>query len=103
VARLKRNDTVLVITGRDQGKKGKILRLFPRRNRALVEGVHLVKKHLRPTRDNPQGGIATVEGTISVSNLMLICPRCSKKTRVGFTILTDGTKRRMCKKCNEII
>ncbi len=100
---LKKNDNVYVKTGKDKGKKGKILRLFPQRQRALVEGVNMVKKHMRPTRDNPKGGIFSMESPIHVSNLMLVCSRCSKPTKVGFKVLTDGTKKRMCKKCHEII
>lgn len=103
MARLKKNDTVVVIRGRDRGKRGKILRVLGSKDKALVEGVQLAKKHMRPTRDNPQGGIATVEVPISTANIMFLCPRCSKKSRIGYTILTDGQKKRVCKKCNEIV
>ena len=101
--RFKRNDTVLVTVGKDRGKKGKILRIFPKRERALVEGINMVKKHMRPTRDNPKGGIFSMESPVHIANLMLVCSRCSKATKVGYKVLTDGTKKRMCKKCQEII
>lgn len=101
--RLKKNDNVQVTAGKDKGKKGKVLRTFPQDNRALVEGVNIVKKHMRPTRDNPKGGIFEVERPIHMSNLMFVCPRCSKATRVASKVLTDGTKKRMCKKCQEMV
>ena len=103
MGRLRKNDTVVVVTGKDKGKKGKILRVVSGQERFIIEGINLVKKHLRPTRDNPQGGIANLEGSIHRSNVMLVCPRCSKKTKVGFTVLTDGSKKRICKQCSEII
>ncbi|MBU1863958.1 MAG: 50S ribosomal protein L24 [Candidatus Omnitrophica bacterium] len=103
VARIRRNDTVFVRTGKDVGKKGKVLRMSPKEGRILVEGVNVVKKHMRPTRDNPKGGIVTVERPVQMSNVMLVCPRCSKPTRIGMKHLTDGTKKRICKKCQEII
>jgi large subunit ribosomal protein L24 len=103
MATIKKNDTIIVITGKDKGKKGRVLRVFPKKDRALVESVNVVKKHMRPTRDNPQGGIASVERPIHISNIMLVCPRCAKGTRGASTILADGTKKRICKKCNEII
>jgi len=101
--KLKKNDQVSVLCGRDRGKKGKILKLFPDEAKAIVEGVNSIHKHMRPTRDNPKGGIIVKEAPIRLSNLMLICPRCSKKARVGFLILSDGAKKRICKKCKEIL
>lgn len=101
--KLKKNDLVMVRSGRERGKKGKILKLFPEPFSAIVEGLNMVKKHMRKTRDNPKGGIILRESPIRVPNLVLVCPRCSKRTRVGFLILTDGTKRRVCKKCKEIL
>jgi len=103
MARLQKNDTVVVTTGKNKGKKGKILRVLPQRSRVLVEGVNIIKKHMRPTRDNPKGGIVEMERSVNVSNVMLVCPRCSKRTRIGYKFLTDGTKKRSCKKCQEII
>ncbi|MBI4550546.1 MAG: 50S ribosomal protein L24 [Candidatus Omnitrophica bacterium] len=101
--KLKKNDTVSVLTGRDRGKKGKILKLYPEKQTAIVEHVNMVKKHMRRTQANPKGGIVVREGSVKISNLMLVCPRCSKTTRVAFMLLTDGSKKRMCRKCKEII
>ena len=67
------------------------------------DSVPVLKKHLRRTRDNPKGGIATMEGTVHLSNLMLVCPHCSKPARIGFTHLSDGSKKRICKRCQEIV
>ncbi|HNV86789.1 MAG TPA: 50S ribosomal protein L24 [Candidatus Omnitrophota bacterium] len=101
--KLQKNDTVTVLRGKDRGKKGKLLRLFPEKAMAIVEGVNNIRKHMRPTRDNPKGGIIVKEAPIRLSNVMLICPRCSQKARVGFLILSDGVKKRICKKCKEIL
>lgn len=101
--KLKKNDTVTVLKGKERGKKGKILKLNPERMCAIVENVNMVKKHMRKTRDNPKGGIITRESPVKIPNLMLVCPRCSKPTRVGFLLLTDGSKKRVCRKCKEIL
>ena len=98
-----KNDTVKVIGGRDKGKTGRVLTIFPKRNRALVEGVNFVKKHARRTQQDQQGGIVTKESPIHISNLLLLCKACNKPTRVGITKLSDGAKTRVCKKCKEII
>lgn len=98
-----KNDTVKVIAGRDKGKTGKVLAIFPEEKRALVEGVNFVKKHTRRTQQDQQGGIVTKESPIDISKLLLLCKACSKPARVGFTKLSDGTKARFCKKCNEVI
>ena len=101
--KLKKNDTVTVISGRDRGKKGKIIRLFPKGQKAIVEGINLKKKHMRPTQANPKGGITAIEGRIHLSKLMLMDPHSSKPTRVGYTILADGTKKRIAKRSQEIV
>lgn len=101
--KLKKNDIVKVISGRDRGKQGKVFRVFPFRERLLVEGINLVAKHERPTRDNPKGGIIHREAPIHISNLMLIDPTSQKATKVGFTYLADGTKKRIAKKSQELI
>jgi large subunit ribosomal protein L24 len=100
-----KSDTVLVLSGNDRGKTGKVLKVFPNKNRAVVEGVNLIKKHSRPTRDLPQGGIIEKEGPIHISNLKVICPKCNRPTRIGVRILEDKSKVRYCKhsNCNEII
>ncbi|MDD5085479.1 MAG: 50S ribosomal protein L24 [Candidatus Omnitrophica bacterium] len=101
--KIKKNDDIIVNSGKDRGKRGKVVRLVPTEGRAIVQGVNIIKRHVRPNRDNPRGGIMQMEGTIHISNLKLVCPRCSKPTRVGITVLADGTRKRMCKKCKEII
>jgi large subunit ribosomal protein L24 len=99
--KIRRNDIVQVISGRDGGKKGKVLRLFPLESRAIVEGINLVKKHQRRTQQDQQAKITQIPSPIDLSNLMLICKNCSKPTRVGMVILKDGTTSRICKKCKE--
>lgn len=103
---VKKNDTVKVIAGNYKGKIGKVLKVFPEKDRVLVEGVNIVKKHVKKSRKYPQGGIIEMEAPIHISNVMLICPRCGKATRVGHTKLVsaDGKKRKMrvCKKCGEM-
>ncbi len=101
-AKIKREDFVYIIAGKDKGRKGKVLQVIPKKQRVIVEGVNIVKKHQKPTQTT-QGGIIEKPAPIHVSNVMLVCPKCGKPTRVGFTFLEDGTKVRMCKKCKEII
>lgn len=101
--KLKKDDVIAVITGKDRGKKGRVLQVFPKEERLLAEGINYRKVHRRPTRDNPKGGIVQMEGSLALSNVMLICPRCGKPTRIGYTFLADGTKQRICKKCREIL
>lgn len=106
IVNLKKGDTVVAIYGRDEvsHKKGKVLKVFPERNKVLVEGINFVKKHRRQTRQDRQGGILTVEEPIDLSNVMLVCPRCGQATRVGRTKI-EGYRWsvRVCKKCGEII
>jgi large subunit ribosomal protein L24 len=97
--KIRKGDTVQVIKGRDNGKKGKVINILPRGKRALVEGINLVKKHKRQTRQDQQGGIISIEAPISISNLMIFCKQCSRPVRVGFTNLKDGSKSRFCKDC----
>jgi len=94
---------VIVLSGKDRGKKGKVLRIYPAKKQAIIENINMQTRHLRPTRENPKGGKASFEGFINLTNLMLVCPRCQKATRVGYMILQDKTKKRVCKKCQEII
>lgn len=100
--KIKKGDIVQVVKGKDKGKKGKVFSAA-REGRILVEGVNLVKKHKRQTRQDQQGGIVSVEASISAANLMLVCKHCDSVTRAGFLILKDGTKTRICKKCKEPI
>lgn len=101
--KIKRDDLVYVITGKDRGKKGKVLKIFPEENRAIIEGINLTKRHRRRTREDQQGGIVEIETPIDISNLMLLCKHCNKATRVGFSVLKDGSKARICKECKEVI
>lgn len=99
-ARIKRGDRVRVISGRDKGKEGRVLRVFPRKGTAVVEGVHLVKRHLK-RGPGGAGEIMEREAPIRLSKLMPICPKCGEATRVGFRFKDDGTKVRYCKRCGE--
>jgi large subunit ribosomal protein L24 len=98
-----KNDTVKVISGNHKGKIGKVLKVFPKSKRVIVEKVHLVKRHTRAKSQQDQGGIVEKEAPIHVSNVMLICPKCSKPARTGVTELADGTKVRVCKSCSETL
>ena len=95
---VKKGDTVVVITGKDKGKKGKVQHVVPKENKILVEGVNYVKKHQKPKSQTQPGGIITQEGMINASNAMVVCPKCSKATRVAHKI-EKGEKTRVCKKC----
>jgi len=102
--KIKKFDTVQAIKGKDKGKKGKVLRILPELNKALVERVNMVKKHKRQTRQDQPGGIVSVELPIAISNIMLVCSRCNRPARVGFKInQADGSKVRFCKSCKEVI
>jgi large subunit ribosomal protein L24 len=102
--KIRKNETVQVVKGKDKGKKGKVLRIDIESNKALVEGVNMVKKHKRQTRQDQSGGIVSVEIPIALSNLMLICTRCNRASRIGFKInQADGSKVRFCKSCKEVI
>ncbi len=100
-AKIKRNDTVLVIAGDDRGARGQVLRVIPKENRVVVAGVNIVKKHQRPrpTGRSQVGGIIEFEAPIHISNVMLICPKCGQPTRVGFVVEPGGRKLRQCKRC----
>ena len=100
---LKTNDQVEVITGKDKGRVGKILKVIRKDDSALVEKINMIKRHTKPNAANQQGGIIEKEAPIHVSNLMLVCPKCSKTVRVKRRTLEDGTKVRICKKCDETI
>ena len=101
--RIKKGDIVLVITGKDAGKKGKVLKVLPEANKIVVEGINRVKKHQKPNRAIPQGGILRIETPMNASNVMLLCNKCDKPTRVGSRILDNQEKVRVCKNCGEII
>lgn len=99
---VKKGDTVVVIAGKDKGKKGKILQAMPSESRVIVEGVNVIKRHTRPTQKLPQGGIIEKEAPVHVSNVMPFCARCDKGVRVSNKILADGKKVRQCVKCGEV-
>lgn len=98
---VKKGDTVLVLAGKDKGKKGKVLRVIPDKQRVVVEGVNKITRHVRPNRTNPQGGINKMEAPLAASNVMLICGKCKRPTRGQAKILGSGEKVRICKKCGE--
>lgn len=100
--KIKKNDTVLIISGKYRGKKGKVLKAFPKKQRLLIEGVNLRKKHVRPKREGEKGQIVELPAPIHISNVKLICPKCKKATKLGFKI--EGNKKyRICKKCGQKI
>jgi len=101
--RIKKGDIVLVTTGKDAGKKGKVLRVMPGQNKVVVEGINRVKKHQKPNRAIPQGGILKIESPMNASNVMLLCNKCDKPTRIGSKILDNNEKVRVCKNCGEVI
>ncbi len=100
---VRKNDTVLLNSGEDVHKQGKVLKVFPQQQRIIVEGVNFVKRHTRPTQKNPKGGIVEKEGSIHASNVMVVCNKCSQPTRVVTSFLSDGARIRVCKKCGEMI
>ena len=102
--KIKKGDIVEIIKGKDRGKKGKVLEVFYGSTaRAVVEGINLVKKHKRPTREDQKGGIISIESPLSIANLMYFCKHCNRPVRVGFSVLKDGTKSRVCKSCREAL
>ena len=103
MSRVKKDDLVMVISGKDRGKKGKVLKTYPSEKKVIVEGVNFTKKHQRPTNQYREGGIIERETPIYVSKVMVVCPNCDKPTRITHKILENGEKVRACKKCGEII
>jgi large subunit ribosomal protein L24 len=101
--RIKKNDTVYVIAGRDKGKTGKVLTVLPEQNRVIVEGVNVVKKSMRKRSEEQPGGIITLEAPMHLSNLMLFCRSCNKPSRIKIKTLNDKSRARVCSSCNEVI
>jgi large subunit ribosomal protein L24 len=101
--RIRRDDLVRVLKGRDRGKEGKIRQVNPGEGRAIVADVNIVKKHVKPGQQARQAGIIDMEAPIQLSNLALVCTKCHKPTRVGIRVLENGTRARFCKKCEELI
>ncbi len=100
---IRKNDKVKVITGKDNGKIGKVIKVLEKKNRLLIENVNMVKRHTRPSASNKQGGIVEGEAAIHWSNVMLMCNKCIAPVRIKIQRLEDGKKVRVCRKCNEII
>jgi len=101
--KLAKNDMVEVIAGNDRGKRGKVLKVMPKANRVIVEGVNFIHRHTKPRRQGDQGGIIEKEAPINSSNVMLVCNKCNRGVRVGTKVLADGTKSRVCSICGEMI
>ena len=101
--KIHKEDNVLVIAGKDKGKKGRVRFVFPRDNRVLIEGVNMIKTHSRARQQVRQRGLIEREAPISISNVMLICTRCNKPVRIGFRVLEDARKVRICRLCKEAI
>jgi large subunit ribosomal protein L24 len=101
--KIRKDDTVVIIAGKDRGKKGKVRRALPNEDRVIVEGLNMIKRHSRASRATRQGGIIELEAPIRVSNVMLMCNKCGNPTRVNFRFLDDGNKVRVCNSCREVI
>jgi large subunit ribosomal protein L24 len=100
---IKKEDTVLVLAGKERGKKGRVLSVRPSKSTLIIEKVNVIKRHMKPSRKYAQGGIIEKEAPIHISNVMLICPKCNESTRIENFIMEGGKKVRMCKKCKEVI
>ena len=102
--RLRKNDLVVVIAGKDAGKQGKVLKVIPEKNRVIVQGVGFVKRHTRPNpQRNIKGGIAEREAPIHASNVMVVCGECNRRTRIGAKVLSDGSRVRVCRRCSGVL
>ncbi len=100
--KVKKGDTVLILSGKDRGKTGKVGKVLPKKKKIIVDGINIIKKHVRPRKQKQKGEIVEVSAPFDVSNTKLICPKCSKPTRVGYKMI-DKKKLRVCKKCKEEI
>ena len=98
---VKTGDTVVILSGKDRGSKGKILAVSPKEGKVIIEGHNMVTKHVKPRRMGEQGGIVKAEGAMYACKVQIVCPHCGKPTRVGHKLYEDGTKGRICKKCGE--
>ena len=97
--KIKKNDRIKVLTGKDSGKTGKVLRIDPSKGRLYIEGINIIKRHTRKKSQNQPGGIISKEGPVNISNVVVVCPNCSKTTRISFELKDSGDKVRVCKKC----
>lgn len=100
---VKTGDTVIVLSGKNKGKKGKVMAVSPKEGKVIVEKVNMVSKHVKPKRMGEPGGIIKAEGAMYASKVQIVCPRCKKPTRISHKLLEDGTKERICKKCGETL
>ena len=100
---VKTGDTVIVLSGKDKGRKGKVLAVSPKEGKVIVEKINMVTKHIKPRRMGETGGIVEAEGAMYASKVQVVCPRCNKPTRVGHKVYEDGSKERICKKCGEAL
>ncbi|MFA5354200.1 MAG: 50S ribosomal protein L24 [Thermodesulfovibrionales bacterium] len=100
---VKKGDNAVIISGKNKGKTGRVLTVQPLEDKVIVEGLNVVKKHMKPSKTYSQGGIIEKEAPLHISNVMVICPKCNKPTRIGNTVLEGGKKLRTCMKCKEVI
>ncbi|MEE1282703.1 MAG: 50S ribosomal protein L24 [Acutalibacteraceae bacterium] len=100
---VKTGDTVVVLSGKNKGKKGKVMAVSPKEGKVIVENVNMVSKHIKPRRMGEAGGIVKAEGAMYASKVQIVCPRCKKPTRIGHKIDEKGVKSRICRKCGEIL
>ena len=100
---IKKEDTVLVIAGKEKGKKGRVLSVMPAKSSLIIEKINIIKRHMKPSRKYAQGGIIEKEAPIHTSNVILVCPKCNKSTRIANLLMENGKKVRACKKCKEVI
>lgn len=96
---VRKDDTIVVLSGKDKGKQGKVLETSPKESKVIVEGINMVTKHVKPRRQGESGGIVKAEGAMYASKVMVVCPSCGKPTRLAHKVLSDGTRTRCCKKC----
>ncbi len=106
--KIHKDDQVIIISGNEKGKSGRVLKVFPDRNKVIVEGINFIKRHTKANQKQPQGGIVTKEAPINVSNTMVICPKCNTRTKLGIKKINDESKNRAyrvryCKKCDEML
>ena len=100
---IRKNDSVMIIAGRERGKTGKVLRVIPEQDAAIIERVNLIKRHTRPKGPQQPGGIVEKEASLHISNLMIMCDKCNAPVRIGQKILADGNKIRICRRCGEAL
>ena len=100
---VKKGDNVMILSGKDKGKKGKVLEVSPSEGKVIVEGRNMVTKHVKPRKMGQQGGIVKAEGAMYASKVMVVCPKCGKPTRIGHTVFGDGSKARVCRHCGETL